>query len=76
VAEKKKASENSNTFSVKESDRVRRTDGHGCLGVIRELRQETAGTSNLVERSWLCQVQWDNGTLSYCEPELLEAVKK
>jgi hypothetical protein len=71
MGEKKKGDSIPAAITVRETERVKRIDGTGCLGVVRELRQETAGTSTLVERSWLCQVLWDNGTLSYCEPDRL-----
>ena len=58
---------------LKVDDRVRRCGGEGCLGVIKEIREEIVGTSgDTTDKALLVKVLWDNGTLSYFSPEALE----
>jgi hypothetical protein len=57
----------------KVNDRVKRVSGSGCLGVVKEIREEIVGTSgDTKDKAVLVKVQWDNGTLSYFSPEALE----
>lgn len=60
----------------KENDRVKRKAGSGCLGVVKDIRQEVTASSAEVSRPRLIKVQWDNGTLSYFSPEALEISSK
>lgn len=57
----------------KESDRVKRKDGAGCEGMVKEIREElTSSVEDSDEKAVMIQVLWDNGTLSYMSPEALE----
>lgn len=61
--------------TLKASDRVKRADGSGGFGVVKELREETmAAKVESPNKSPLVNVLWDNGTLSYLSPEALELV--
>ncbi len=58
---------------LKINDRVRRVDGLGCNGVVKDIRSEvTATTGDSKEKGILITVLWDNGTFSYFGPEGLE----
>ena len=58
------------------NDRVKRSNGEGCLGIIKELRAETTSISDSKkEKPLLVSVLWDNGTLSYFAPEGLQLAK-
>ena len=62
---------------VKVNDRVRRSAQQGCLGVIKEIRNEVM-TSKVEEeelqKSAMLNILWDNGTLSYLSPDAVEHV--
>jgi len=58
---------------VKLSQRVRRKDGAGCYGVVREIRDEiTATTGDGTGKALIVRVLWDNGTDSFLSPIGLE----
>lgn len=62
--------------NLKVSDRVKRATGDGCLGVIKEIREETmAARVESPQKSPLVNVLWDNGTLSYLSPDALQLVE-
>ncbi len=58
---------------LKENDRVRRINVPGCVGVVKQIRAETAAsTVEQKEEALLVTVLWDNGTFSYFSPASLE----
>lgn len=66
---------------LKINSKVKRLNGgSGCLGVVKDLRQETSTTRlDPAKRSekddeLMVAVQWDNGTISYLAPDALEVV--
>ncbi len=60
----------------KSDDRVKRLDRPGCLGTVLTLREEVVGSSGEAAlRSVMVKIQWDNGTVSYFQPEAIELVK-
>ncbi len=62
--------------TLKVSDRVKRAGGQGCVGVVKELRDEVmASKVESPENGLLVNVLWDNGTLSYLSPDALELVE-
>ena len=64
------------TKKLKVNDKVKRAQGHGCHGIIKDIRAESMGSiSDTREKPLLVTVQWDNGTLSTFAPESLEVVK-
>lgn len=64
------------TKKLKVNDKVKRAQGQGCHGTIKDIRAESMGSiSDTREKPLLVTVQWDNGTLSTFAPESLEAVK-
>lgn len=64
------------TDKYKINDRVKRADGSGCQGMIKDVRTEvTATTGDSKEKGILITVMWDNGTFSYFGPEGIELVK-
>lgn len=61
--------------NLKKNDRVKRRERPGCLGVIKDIREEVIGSGgDAQEKALLVEVQWDNGVVSYFAPEALEAV--
>lgn len=59
--------------TFKEKDRVRRINYPGCEGVVKQVREETAAsTIEQKGNTLLVTVLWDNGTLSYFNPDSLE----
>jgi hypothetical protein len=55
------------------NDRVKRATGTGCLGTVKDVRSDITVTSQEArEKGILLNVQWDNGTLSYLSPDVLE----
>lgn len=57
------------------NSRVRKKNNPGCLGTVKLVREETLGSSgDTRDKSLIVQVQWDNGTLSYFDPESIENV--
>jgi len=61
-------------FSV--DNRVRRTNGEGSLGSVKEVRQEViASSGDTREKGVMVTVAWDNGTISSFTPEALEIVE-
>ena len=62
---------------IRLNDRVKRTSGVGCFGVVKDIRSEvTASPSEKTEKNLLVCVLWDNGTQSYFTPDALEVVKQ
>ncbi len=63
---------------IKVEDRVKRADGNGCYGLVKDVRTEiTANTLDThKEKALLVSVLWDNGTFSYLTPDNLEVVKE
>lgn len=60
---------------IKENDRVKRAAAAGCLGTVKEIKKEIAGSStDPTEKGLMVSVEWDNGTISYMAPEALEIV--
>ena len=60
---------------IKLNDRVKRINVVGCLGTVKEVKQEvTTNSQEAREKNLMINVQWDNGTLSYLSPEALEVV--
>ena len=58
---------------VKVNDRVKRKGRDGSLGTVKNIKEEVIGTKgDAKDRGLLIEVQWDNGTLSYFDPESLE----
>lgn len=56
----------------KVNDRVRRANGQGCNGTVRELRTDvTASSADQRDRSVMVNVLWDNGTQSSMAPDSL-----
>ena len=61
---------------LKVNDRVKRANGCGCLGVVKDIRTEVSTTSaETREKNLMIKVAWDNGTVSYFGPEALEVVQ-
>ena len=61
---------------MKVSDRVRRANGAGCQGVIKDIRTETiSSASETKDRPIIVTVAWDNGTVSQFAPDGLDPVK-
>jgi len=61
-------------FSV--NDRVRRANGEGSQGAVKEVRQEVVSSSgDTREKGIMVTVAWDNGTISSFTPEALEAAE-
>ena len=57
------------------NSRVRKKNNPGCQGAVKLVREETLGSSgDTREKSLIVQVQWDNGTLSYFDPESIENI--
>ena len=60
----------------KQNDRVKRANGPGILGVVKEVKYETQATAGEgKDRGRMISVLWDNGTISYFAPEALEVVE-
>jgi hypothetical protein len=56
------------------NDKVRRANGSGCSGVVKEVRVEvTASSIEAKEKSVMFFVAWDNGTQSFFGQEGLVA---
>ena len=70
-------SESNSSKKFKVNDRVRRSNGQGCSGVVKDIRSEvtSAGHREDKEKNVMINVQWDNGTLSYFSPMSLELAK-
>lgn len=62
-----------NEIKLATNDRVKRTSGEGCHGIVKEVRAETTAAASK-EKPLLVLVQWDNGTASYFAPESLTKV--
>ena len=61
---------------IKVNDRVRRAKAGGILGVVKEIRLEIQPNSGEPrDRTKMVNVLWDNGTLSYFDPDSLELVE-
>lgn len=61
------------TKKFKEGDRVKQAKRNSCLGVVKEIREETTGSSGEVDnKALMVKVLWDNGTFSYFAPDALE----
>ena len=64
---------------LKVGDRVKRVQLPGCLGVVKDVRQEVtlsaAVSPETREKALLVTVLWDNGTQSCFGVEGLEVVK-
>ncbi|RME57942.1 MAG: hypothetical protein D6780_07570 [Candidatus Dadabacteria bacterium] len=61
----------------KVGDRVKKIRSRGCLGTVKEIREEATLTSTDKEervKALMIAVEWDNGTYSYFTPEGLEKV--
>jgi len=59
----------------KVSDRVKKISNQGCLGTVREVRQEvTNSNQESREKNVMVYVLWDNGTLSSFTTDALETV--
>lgn len=59
----------------KVNDRVKRKNNLGCLGVVKEVREEIVGSAgDTREKALIVKVLWDNGTVSYFDPESIENV--
>ena len=57
------------------NSRVCKKNNPGCQGTVKLVREETLGSSgDTREKSLIVQVQWDNGTLSYFDPESIENI--
>ena len=57
---------------LKVGDRVIKKDESGVRGVIKNMRPEVGNTKgSKEEKNMIVNVQWDNGTLSYCSPDAL-----
>lgn len=64
---------------LKVNDRVKRANAPGCLGTVKDIRQEitqTGASQENKEKALMINVLWDNGTLSCFAPESLEVVKE
>lgn len=62
--------------AFKEGDRVKRKVYSGAYGIVKDVREETVGsTGDTREKAIIVKVLWDNGTLSYFDPSALEAAK-
>ena len=60
---------------LKPGDRVKRKNNLGCYGVLKDVREEVIGSSGEArEKGLLAEVKWDNGTVSYFDPQSLERV--
>jgi len=59
---------------IKVNDRVKRTNGNGCQGLVKDIRYETSTTGDNKEKPPMVVVFWDNGSQSYCAVEALEIV--
>ena len=56
----------------KKGDRVQKIVEPGLTGTIEEVRQEATSTLDKQdEKAFLVRVAWDNGTVSYFDPESL-----
>ena len=76
TAERKSDGNKSSNIKTKYhvSDRVRRSNGTGGAGIVKDVRIEvTASTIEAKEKSVMYLVQWDNGTLSIFGQEGLQA---
>ncbi|MCB0318631.1 MAG: hypothetical protein KDD56_07725 [Bdellovibrionales bacterium] len=70
------ATDTNKTSEINVNDRVRRTSGPSCLGVVKEIREEVTSTSgDTSEKGRMINVLWDNGTQSYFSPDAIEVVK-
>lgn len=55
--------------------KVTTTSTRGCLGTIKNLREETTlSMKETKEKTMMVHVLWDNGTLSYLGPEGVEVI--
>lgn len=64
--------ENQQSLKFEVNDRVKRGNGSGCVGVVREIREEVVGTvGDSKEKGLLVKVLWDNGVTSYFDPSAL-----
>ncbi len=61
----------------KVNDRVKRADGVGGFGVVKEIRYEiiSNATEAAKEKTAMINVFWDNGTLSYHGASMLAIAK-
>lgn len=59
---------------LKADDKVKRIDRPGCLGIVQSVREEVIGSTGDGDKSLLVEVKWDNGTVSFFDPESLEVV--
>lgn len=60
------------TKKIKVGDKVTRKENSGLLGVVKNVRNEVGNTKMAKEdKNLIVNVQWDNGTLSYCAPDAL-----
>lgn len=60
-------------FPINVNDRVKRSNGKGSQGTVKDVRHEVTSTKgDVAERGLLVVVQWDNGTCSYATPGGLE----
>ena len=63
------------TKKLKAQDRVKRINIPGCLGTVKEIKNEvTAKSQDSREKNLMVSVQWDNGTVSYMTPDALEII--
>lgn len=61
--------------NIKLNDRVKRSSGSGCFGIVKELKTEVTATSaDAREKGLMVTVLWDDGSFSYFAPEALEIV--
>ncbi len=58
---------------LKKGDRVKRKNRIGTQGTIQEVREEIIGTTSNKQAGYMIKVAWDNGTISYFDPEGIEA---
>jgi len=58
---------------LKVNSRVKKKNVLGCLGVVKEMREEIVSSSgDTREKALIVKVSWDNGTESFFDPESLE----
>jgi len=60
---------------IKLADRVKKINNTGCLGTVKEIRQEVTNSNQEVrEKNVMVYVLWDNGTLSSVTTDAVETI--